>query len=133
MKTFRLFTIIVILLPPIQMFSQVTNKLELRPDNLLQDRIIPNSISDEQIRHLTQSDIFNNKESRTIINKTVLDNGFLLVELIAQGWDGSNWVNGGKATYTYDGNNNLIEDLWQYWDGFNWVNSEKVTYTYDGI
>ncbi len=132
MKTFILFTIIVILLLPIQMFSQVNDKLELRKDNLLQERIIPHSISDEQISHPSESDIFKAKKSRTLVNKTILDNGFLLTEELYQQWDGSNWVNNWKQSYTYDVNNNEIEQLRQEWDGSNWVNDRIWSYTYDG-
>jgi hypothetical protein len=132
MKTFTLFTIIVTSLLSIQMFSQANDKSELRPDNLLQERIIPHSIPDEQSRHLTQSDFFEEGESRTLVNKSILDNGFLLTEELWQEWDGSNWVNYSKDTYTYDGNNNMIEWLWQNWDGSYWVNNRKYTYTYDG-
>ena len=109
------------------MFSQVTNKLELRSDNLLQERIIPHSISDEQISHPSESDIFQDKETRTLVNKSILDNGFLLIEELRQDWDGSYWVNNYKYTYTYDVNNNMIEWLIQVWYGSNWVNSTKLT------
>ena len=115
-----------------QMFSQTFNKVELRQDNLLPERIIPQSISDEQINHPLKSDIFNNKESRTLVNKTILDNGFLLIEQLNHRWDGSNWVNDWKNTYTYDGNNNKTEELYQRWDGSNLANWRKNTYTYDG-
>ncbi len=160
MKTFTLFTIIVILLLTNQMFSQVNNKLELRPDNLLQERIIPHSIQNKKTTHPLKSDIVKSNNSRTLVNKMILDNGFLLIEELYQIWDGSNWVNirkytytydgnnmieslrlqwdGGsnwvndsKTTYIYDGNNNMIERLWQFWDGFNWLNYWKYTYTYD--
>ncbi len=113
MKTFTLFTIIVILFLTIQMFSQANDRLELNLNNLLQERIIPHLIPNEQIKHPLKSNVFKDKESRTIINKTILDNGFLLVEHIEQYWDGSNWVNWWKYTYTYDGNNNMIEELFQ--------------------
>ena len=38
-------------------------------------------------------------------------NGFLLIEQLYQDWDGSDWVDDSKYTYTYDGNNNMIEWL----------------------
>ena len=71
MKTFTLFTIIVSLLLPIQMLCQVNDKLELRPDNLLHQRIIPHSIPDEQARYNSESDIFNEGESITLIKKQI--------------------------------------------------------------
>ncbi len=160
MKTFTLFTIFVFLVLTNQMFSQVNNKLELRPDNLLQEIIIPHSIQDEQARGKSESPTFQSMKSRTLVSKTVLDSLFLLeeelwqewdgsnwvddykdshtydvnnnrIELLLQDWDGSNFVNDYKYTFTYDGNNNMIEELYQTWDGSNWVNYIKETYTYD--
>ena len=131
MKTFTSFTIFVIWILTNQMFSQVTNKLELRSDNPLHARIIPHSIQDEKSGHPSESDTFRDNEIRTTLKKTVLDNGFLLIEELRQDWDGSNWIDSDKITYTYDVNNNMIEYLWQDWDGSNWVNYWKYTYTYD--
>ena len=73
-----------------QMFSQTINKWELRHDIPLQERIIPHSISDEQINHPSKSETFQDNESRTLVNKTILDNGFLLIEELWHEWDGSN-------------------------------------------
>ena len=111
MKTITLVTMMVILSIPIQIFSQANDELESRPDYLLLERIIPHSISDERIKHLIQSNIFKEGESRILINKTILENGFLLTEELWQEWDDSNWVNDRMYTYTYDGNNNVIERL----------------------
>ena len=72
-----------------------------------------------------------NRESKTIVNNTILENGFLLIEELWQAWNGY-WVNDFKRIYTYDGNNNLIEMLEQVWNGTNWVNWNKYTYNYDG-
>ena len=44
-----------------QMFSQTNNNWELKPDNQSQEKIIPYSISDEQINHPSKSDIFKNE------------------------------------------------------------------------
>ncbi len=127
MKAFTFFTIIVILLLTNQMFSQVNDKLELRKDNLLRERIIPHSISDEQISHPSESEIFKEGETRTLVNKTILDNGFLLIESLLQYWQDSIWVYIQKYLYAYDVNNNMIEWLWQNWGG----NYRLYTYTYD--
>jgi hypothetical protein len=54
-----------------------------------------------------------------------------MIEELYQNWDGSNWVNNFKHTYTYDVNNNLIEVLGQSWNGSDWINSSKSTYSYD--
>jgi len=121
-----------IMLLPIQILSQKVDRSEFNSGHLLPDRIISKSFPNEHILGTLELDIFRDKESRTIINKTILDNGFLLIEELGQTWIGSNWVNSFKSTYTYDGNNNMIEELWQHWDTSNWVNSHKHTYTFDG-
>jgi hypothetical protein len=54
-----------------------------------------------------------------------------MIEQLWQDWDGYNWVNDFKHTFTYDVNNNWIEWLWQDWDGSNWENVRKLTYAYD--
>jgi hypothetical protein len=79
-----------------------------------------------------EADEFNAKDSRITINKTLLDNGFLVIEYIQQEWDGSAWVNNEKYSFTYDGNNNRTEQIFQNWDGSVWVNSSKYSLTYDG-
>ena len=60
-----------------QMFPQTIDKDELRQDNPLQQRIIPHSISDEQFSHPSEQDIFKEGETRTLVNKTMLDNCLL--------------------------------------------------------
>jgi hypothetical protein len=131
MKTFTLFTIIVILLLPIQLIAQISDKFDLRPDNLLKERIIPHSFHDDSYGHTSESDNFNSEKSRTFINKTLIDGGYLLIEYIVQGWDGSAWVNAYMYSYTYDENNNRIEELIQSWDGSVWVNYSKSSNTYN--
>ena len=114
-----------------KMFSQVNDRWELRPDNLLQEKIIPHSIQDNNAEHPFKSDIVSDKESRTLVNKTILDNGFLLIEELRQEWDDSSWVNWLEYTYSYDENNNLIEELIQLWSDSSWVNAGMINYTYD--
>ncbi len=65
------------------------------------------------LREFYEEEEFNAKDTRTTINKTLLGNGFLLIEEIYQNWDGSTWVNNEKYSYTYDGNNNLTESTAQ--------------------
>ena len=89
MKTTTQLIFIFIILLPINLLSQVENERKTIPGQLLPERIKFNSILIEQFRHPLLLDNFLNKESRTIVNKTILDNGFLLVELIRQNWDGS--------------------------------------------
>ena len=88
-------------------------------------KVLPNRFTSENIQEIYISDPdsidgFNAKDSRTTVNKTELENGFLLIEEIHQGWDGFSWVNGSKLTYTYDGNNICTEMLNQHWDGSAW-------------
>jgi hypothetical protein len=83
-------------------------------------------------REFYEEEGFNAKDTRTTINKTLLGDGFLLIELFIQIWDGSAWVNYLKYSYTHDVNNNLTEELLQTWDGSAWVNHSKNLYTYDG-
>jgi hypothetical protein len=120
MKTLTLVTFIVTLLLPIQIFSQTDNKYRLIPDRLLEKRINSITKPDEQNKQRLQSENFSNSESRTMIKKIKLDNGFLLIEEIQQQWDGSNWVNYWKSTYVHDVNNNMVERLGQHWNGSNW-------------
>jgi hypothetical protein len=58
----------------------------------------------------------NAKDSRTLIYKTELGNGFLLIEKNCQYWDGSDWWSYEKHFYTYNINNNRTEWLCQRWD-----------------
>ena len=83
----------------------------------------PLTIDNKQRHPFTEvADTIDNKESRTIVNKTILNNGFLLIEELWQDWDGSNWVNDWMYTYTYDVNNNMIEQIYQGLGGSNWEN-----------
>lgn len=85
-----------------------------------------------------QSD-FPLKDNRTALNKLQLGDGFLLLERISQYWTSSDWTNGFKISYTYDGNNSKNKELWQPWDGSDWVNystnwgdAKKYSFSYDG-
>ena len=82
-------------------------------------------------REFYEEEGFNAKNTRTNINKTLLGDGFLLIEEYEQYWDSSAWVNNYKDSYTYDVNNNLTEFLGQYWDGSAWVNIFEFSYSYD--
>jgi hypothetical protein len=132
MKLIFSITIFLLFIYPIEMFSQVTNGSEFISDKLFQEKNFFKSIMVEHIGQDLETSFFNSKESRTLVNKTFSENGFLLSEEIIQEWDGINWVNDWKITRTYDNNDNKIETLEEYWDGSNWVNDRMHTYTYDG-
>ena len=48
----------------------------------------------------------------------------------SQNWDGGQWVNNRKWTYTYDENNNLTEELYQKWVDSDWQNLNKRMFEY---
>ena len=55
--------------------------------------------------------------------------GGLLVEFVAQNWDGS-WVNSSRDLASYEGGL-LVESVRQGWDGSDWVNGSRGLYTYE--
>ena len=118
--------IVIILLVCSQVLSQTDNR----------DRINPDSNSFEQIKHSFESVHFPNSESKTIINKTILGNGFLLVENIRERWDGAKWIYNYMFAWVYDGNDNIIEYSFFRWGGsgsdVDWTPSWMITYIYDG-
>jgi len=78
------------------------------------------------------NEVYNTKDTRTLIFKTRLDNGYLLIETIYQLWDGVNWVSDLWIQYTYDTNNLLIEEFTQkYQISTGWKNYTLVFYTYN--
>ncbi|MCL4280399.1 MAG: hypothetical protein KJZ60_12090, partial [Ignavibacteriaceae bacterium] len=83
-------------------------------------------------REFYEEEGFDTKDTRTIINKTLLGGGFLVVEIIWEEWNGSNWVKNYRYSYSYDGNDNLTNDSLQTWVGSAWVYSSNRSYTYDG-
>ena len=128
MKTFALFAVIVIFVFTNQLFTQTNHRLKLKPNNLFEERIIP----DTQFRRASESDIFQDKESRTLVNKTTLDNGFLLVESVYQTWDDFEWRTYQRYLYTYNEYNYRVENLYQLWQDSTWENSTRFLYSYDG-
>jgi len=55
----------------------------------------------------------------------------LMTSKLYQTWDGSNWVNKWRDTYTYDSNGNNTSTLQETWDNNQWVNSWHIISTYD--
>ncbi|MFC2084903.1 hypothetical protein ACFLS9_07595, partial [Bacteroidota bacterium] len=123
--------IVILFLLCSQVLSQIDKRDYINHKDVLKERINYGLNPYEQIKHPLESINFQNKESKRIINKIYLDNGFLSVEIIYQRWNGSNWENYSKYSSTYDAYNNLNERLLQDWDGSDWVNEEKYIYTYD--
>ena len=158
MKTFISIIFIVSILLPFQIFSQVDNKYDYIPDSLLQESFNQINKTNEQLKLNLQAEDF--KDSRTLINRKILENGFLLIEILYQGnsvyngwvdiskttfiydvnvlvekqryiWENYYWNTDGKWTYSYDANNNMIEELYQELNSGNWENISKFTITYD--
>lgn len=124
---------------PMERFHEISKPNELRlikvdDSELLLQKIDPQNLqrtSSNQLIDIFEKEECNANDARRTCNKMQLNNGFLLFEMFYLQWDGSNWVNNYKRSYTYDGNNSLIELLYQTWDGFDWANCEKNSYTYD--
>ncbi|HQI42110.1 MAG TPA: hypothetical protein PK665_13535, partial [Ignavibacteriaceae bacterium] len=93
MKTFTKVTFIVILLFPIQIFSQTDSRYQFFSEKQPKERINYNTQPYEHLKEGLQIKDSSNSDIRSIINKNVLDNGSLLVEKVEQNWDGSNWIN----------------------------------------
>jgi hypothetical protein len=55
----------------------------------------------------------------------------MATEEVYQEFNGTTLVNSDKATYSYDGSDNLTTMLEQYWTGDAWENSSQSLYTYD--
>lgn len=101
-----------------------------RHDNFFfQDR--RGKLSKEQPVNFFESKIANSQDSRKIIMKSFLDNGFLLIESIRQYWDGYSWINSVKSLQTYDEDNNQSLKLHQFWDGIDWTDNAMETFAYD--
>lgn len=52
-------------------------------------------------------------------------------EMLGQEWDGSNWENVVRVSYSYDGDV-ISEDIYQYYMEGQWVNVIKEVYNYNG-
>ena len=100
--------------------------------NELPKRNLPKLFLKGEVKQLKELPDFKDRESKFIVNKTILDNGFLLIEQLKKEWDDSSWINDKKYSYTYDVNNNEIEELHQNWSNSNWENSWKWSYIYSG-
>jgi hypothetical protein len=121
-----------IYLLPIQILSQIDNKFGLDPYRLPLDRINSFAEQGEQLVKKFQFENFGDSESRTIVKKIILENGFLLIEVIHQGYYiPTGWLNSSKIIFTYDVNNKLIEKILYDWESYYWTSEGRWTYTYD--
>ena len=126
-----------------QILSQIDSQNKINHREFLKERKTNSSIPLTQRESSFEANMFPNNDSRRGVNKTALNNEFLLIEQIEQRWDSTGWVNsgiwsqyfgpdyGGRHTYQYNESNYIIEDLYLDWDGSSWVNYTKNTYTYD--
>ena len=93
-----------------QLLSQTDNRDKINHSDFLKERINHGFNALEQIKHSLEYVNLLNKE-RTIINKTVLGNGFLLVENIRENLDGDKWIYNYMFAWIYDGNDNITEEI----------------------
>jgi hypothetical protein len=68
----------------------------------------------------------------TLRTTSVLVDG-LLSTATTEMWDGIEWTNTQKITYTYNPNNTLAQILGQTWSGTAWVNHDRTTLTYNAL
>ncbi len=127
-----------------QILSQIESQDKINNRDFLKERK-PHSINPIKQREPSfEANRFQYNESKRIVNKPVLNDGFLLMEETIQFWDSTGWSNleilgycypqkGGRHIYLYDGNNNMLEDLWQRLKDSSWVNDAREIYTYSPI
>ena len=94
-----------------QVESQINSDLEI---GLSRNQIPPSNSSDEIKK----------------MNMKMLDDGYLITEHIRQDWNGSDWVNSIRETYTYDNSEMLIERLKQLWENNLWENHSRTNVLY---
>lgn len=118
-----------------QLLSQIDDRDNVNHSDFIKERVSHGLNTLEQMKHsLEYVNLLN--EEKTIINKTVLGNGFLLVENIRENWDGTKWIYNYMFAWIYDGNDNIIEYSFYRWGGsgsdVDWTANWKITYLYDG-
>ena len=118
-----LTTLFCTLILTLQLSAQIDNRVESAYKNILSEKPISKSFPFEQVKHPSLSTIINDKESRTIVNKTMREDGFLLIEEMSQIWTGTNWRNDRKNTYFYNMDENISEKLYQRFNGETWENT----------
>ncbi len=96
MKNSTPIMVILIALSSVQLFSQERYKLEFNNFNFLPQGAVNRYIDHKQFEFLSDSNILIDEKLRSKVNKTILDDGFLLVEVIRQKWVGNTWVNDTK-------------------------------------
>ena len=109
MKTLFTFLLYFLLLPTMIFSQNRISEINKRNFKELESNLIK---SERGIRKDTfrEKQFYKNYiDKKRVINKKLLENGFLITEEIYQRWKGSVLVNSHKYTYTYDGNNNETE------------------------
>ena len=96
MKNSTPIMVILIALSSVQLFSQERYKSEFNNFNFLPQGAVNRYIDHKQFEFLSDSNILKDEKLRSKVNKTILDDGFLLVEVIRQKWVGNTWVNDTK-------------------------------------
>ena len=105
----------------ITLFVVFTITSYLYPQNRIMNELhsfsfnLSNTSYEQIIKQESQANLLNKIENISRLNKIKKD-GYFLAEKLSQYWDGLNWVNASKDSFTYDGNSNLIEDLLQDWN-----------------
>ena len=117
-----------------QILSQIESQNKINHRDFLKERKTHSSIPLKQRESSFEANMFPNNDSRRTVNKTDMNDEFLLMEQLEQEWDGSSWVNmeigdnfgtykgGGRHTYLYNESNYMIEELLQEWENLSWVN-----------
>ena len=126
-----------------QILSQIESQNKTNHRDFLKERKNHSTNPLKQRESSFEANMFPNNDSRRGVNKTALNNEFLLTEQIEQSWNSTGWVNmeigdnfgmytgGGRHTYLYNESNYMIEELVQEWENLNWVNGYRFTYNYD--
>ena len=91
--------IVILFLLCSQILSQIESQDKINHRDFLKERKIDSTNPLKQRESSFETNIFQNNESKRIVNKTVLNDEFLLIEEIEQVWYSSNWVNIGACVW----------------------------------
>ncbi|MCP5064860.1 MAG: T9SS type A sorting domain-containing protein [Ignavibacteriae bacterium] len=133
MKKFAFISIYLFFLLFSPIISQIDNLDQLLHNNNQNEKIMLHQKLNHQFNHPVDHSRIKDNRSNRIINKTVFENEYQLVESLEQNWhkNDSVWVNNLKSTYTYDEGQNLLQKEQKEWNDSVWTNSRKWSYAYD--